>query len=264
MVRVLAITGDQLRHRHLVEILQKSGVLVGWIAEQREPFMPSIPIGLDANLQKLFLKHFTNRLNAEERFFAPTCEIGTPKLIIDKFNLNSIETIKYINNLSPDLVISYGCHKLSSELISSCTSIFWNTHGGLSPDYRGVITHFWPSYNLEPQMTGMTLHQTTSEIDGGTIFHQSAADLVPGYGLHDLAARAVRKFCEELPRILESIDKKGIPDGVEQKFSGRVYRSIEWRPDHLKVIYELFNDSIVDLTISGEIQGRIPHLISVF
>ncbi len=113
-------------------------------------------------------------------------------------------------------------------------------------------------------MTGMTLHQTTSEIDGGTIFHQSAADLVPGDGLHDLAARAVRKFCEELPRILESIDKEGIPDGVEQKFSGRVYRSIEWRPDHLKVIYELFNDSIVDLTISGEIQGRIPHLISVF
>lgn len=264
MVRVLAITGDQPRHRYMVEILQKTGVLVGWIAEQREPFMPSIPFGLDAKLHKLFLQHFTNRLNAEERFFSPTCEINVPTWIIDKLNLNSPETIKSINDLSPDLVISYGCHKLSSELISSCTSKFWNIHGGLSPDYRGVITHFWPSYNLEPQMTGMTLHQTTNKIDGGTIFHQSAANLVPRDGLHDLAARAVLKFGEELPRILDSIDRDGIPDGVEQKFSGRVYRSIEWRPEHLRVIYELFDDSIVDLAISGEIQGRIPQLISVF
>jgi hypothetical protein len=32
----------------------------------------------------------------------------------------------------------------------------WNIHGGLSPWYRGAITHFWPSYMLEPQLTGMS------------------------------------------------------------------------------------------------------------
>jgi methionyl-tRNA formyltransferase len=247
-----------------VERLQEAGILVGWITEEREPFIPAVPRELTANLQKLYVRHFENRATSENYFFAPRDEIVAPNPIITREDLNSQKTIKLINDLSPDLVISYGCHKLSAELISSCKTIFWNTHGGLSPEYRGVITHFWPSYNLEPQMTGMTLHQTTNEIDGGNIFHQSVADLVSGDGIHELAARAVINYGDSLPRIMESISKNGFPIGVKQTFSGRVYRNSDWRPEHLKLIYERFDDKIVDLVLSGELEGRVPTLISAF
>jgi folate-dependent phosphoribosylglycinamide formyltransferase PurN len=264
MLRILAITGNQPRHRYLVEKLQESGFLVGWISEEREAFIPEVPAELSANLQRLFVRHFENRLNSERRFFSPKSEIAVPNPVITQADLNSRETVDLINSLSPDLVISYGCHKLSDDLMSSCNTIFWNTHGGLSPDYRGVITHFWPSYNLEPQMTGMTLHQTTSQIDGGRIFHQSAASLVPGDGIHELAARAVLNYGEALPKMLETISRDGFPEGEIQNFSGRIYRNSDWRPEHLSLIYEQFEDKIVDLTLSGDLVGRNPSLISVF
>jgi folate-dependent phosphoribosylglycinamide formyltransferase PurN len=264
MLRVLAITGDQPRHRYIVERLQDTGFLVGWIAEEREHFIPTVPDELTNSLQKLYLRHFTNRANSENYFFIPKNEIVVPKSIVTREDLNTPQTMKLINDLTPDLVISYGCHKLSSELISSCEANFWNTHGGLSPEYRGVITHFWPSYNLEPQMTGMTLHQTTSAIDGGDIFHQSAANLVSGDGIHELAARAVINYGDSLPRIMESIAREGFPIGVRQTFSGKVYRNSDWRPEHLKLIYDQFEDKIVDLVLSGDLEGRIPLLVSAF
>jgi len=264
MLRVLAITGNQPRHRYIVEKLQDTGNLVGWISEEREPFIPSAPSELSANLQKLYLRHFNNRANSENHFFAPRNEIAVPSPIVTRDELNSPETIKMINGFLPDLVISYGCHKLSSVLISSCRANFWNTHGGLSPEYRGVITHFWPSYNLEPQMTGMTLHQTTDQIDGGSIFHQSVSNLVPGDGIHELAARAVINFGDSLQGIMDSISQKDVPVGVRQNFSGRVYRNSDWRPEHLKLIYEQFDDKIVDQVLSGDLLGRVPSLISVF
>ena len=60
----------------------------------------------------------------------------------------------------------------------------WNIHGGLSPWYRGGVTHFWPSYLLEPEYTGMTLHELTNDIDGGGIIHQNISSLNIKDGIH--------------------------------------------------------------------------------
>ena len=117
-----------------------------------------------------------------------------PALEVDVDSLNSEDTIRFVNNYNPNLVISYGCHKLHQKFINNVTARFWNTHGGLSPEYRGVITHFWPSYFLEPQMTGMTLHETTDFLDGGELIFQTAAPMVQGDTLHRLAARNVEIF----------------------------------------------------------------------
>ena len=59
-------------------------------------------------------------------------------------------------------------------------------------------THFWPSYFLEPQMTGMTIHDLTQDIDGGNIIHQNSVSLVKGDSLHDLACRAVKEMGNDL------------------------------------------------------------------
>ena len=82
----------------------------------------------------------------------------------------------------------------------------WNIHGGLSPSYKGCITHFWPSYLLEPEFTGMTLHKLTSDIDGGEIIHQTVVNLNKDDGIHENAARCVKEFSDNIGNYLKNVN----------------------------------------------------------
>ncbi len=260
---IVLITGDHPRHKFFVNEMLETGLISGWIAESREEFIPETPVNLNKKTKELFKYHFDQRAKWENEFFSSTDISSVSSLEVNKDSLNSNETIQFINSKAPKLVISYGCHKLESNLIENIPAKFWNSHGGLSPDYRGVTTHFWPSYFLEPQMTGMTLHETTDKIDGGALIFQSCAPLTSGDTLHMLACRTVQNYSYELRVKLTTLDLDNIPQGEIQKTSGRIFKGSDWRPEHLSLIYDLYEDKIVDLAISGEILGRIPNLISV-
>ena len=179
--------------------------------------------------------------------------------------LNSDETVKFINSFHPKLILTYGCSKIEANLIDRLPCPFWNCHGGLSPDYRGVMTHFWPSYMLEPQMTGMTLHQVTQELDGGRIVHQKGATLCRGDGLHMLASRTTRDFINEVITLISScVEKNFFPAGLLQKRKGKLWLKSDWRPEQLQLIYGLFNDKIVDEYLSGKLPNTKPSLTSAF
>ena len=259
---IVLITGNHPRHRFLVSELAKSGKVVGWIREVREDFVPAPPLSLNKALARLFSRHFLLRQDAEDEFFGLSDPIECPTLEIPLEELNGARTVNFLIKINPKLVISYGCHKLDTAVIRSIPGTFWNTHGGLSPEYRGVITHFWPSYFLEPQMTGMTLHETTDAIDGGAIIHQTAASMVKGDTLHQLAARTVREYSQTLSVLLAQLDYDSLPSGRIQKVTGRIFKGSDWRPEHLRVIYDLYQDKIVDLILAGELKGREPTLIS--
>lgn len=259
---IVLITGSHPRHHYMVSSLLDTGLVTGWVKEIRESFVPAAPDNIPHDLQTLFTHHFENREEAEHRFFGAKQSISVKTLDVTAESLNDKETQSFVSSCNPSLVISYGCHKLEPSFLQTVQATFWNTHGGLSPDYRGVITHFWPSYFLEPQMTGMTLHETTDAIDGGGIIHQTAASMVAGDNLHALAARAVKEYVEDLQAKLTKIDFNNLPDGIHQKTSGRIFKSADWRPEHLRHIYETHNDRIVDAVISGELTGRIPRLVS--
>ena len=47
------------------------------------------------------------------------------------------------------------------------------------------------------------MHETTSHIDGGAVNHQTAAlQMHAEDGLHDLAARTVKTYADEIPDLL--------------------------------------------------------------
>ncbi len=260
---IVLITGDHPRHRFFVNELATTGLVTGWIKEIREEFVPEPPGGLSKALSDLYRKHFLLRQESEDLFFGSNQQIQIPTIDVQRQTLNSSDTVNFLKKLNVKLVISYGCHKIEDSVIRGVNCVFWNTHGGLSPDYRGVITHFWPSYFLEPQMTGMTLHETTNHIDGGAIIHQTAAPMVRGDTLHRLAARAVLGYTQELRLRIQELDFDKLPLGQVQKNSGRVFRASEWRPEHLYLIYQVYEDKIVDLILDGQLSGRSPKLISV-
>ena len=261
---VLLITGDHPRHRFLATTLNKTGHVKGWIRETREQFLPPCPTDIRADLRSLFTHHFAQRKRIEEECFADNLEGKIEHIEVAASELNTARVKDFIQRMRPRLVISYGCHKLDVEYLNEVGATFWNTHGGLSPEYRGVVTHFWPSYFLEPQMTGMTLHETTSDLDGGAIVFQTAVSLVKGDGLHRLAARAVSEYAEALASHLSRMDFAHLPRGRRQGTSGRIFTRADWRPEHLVLVYRHHEDRIVDKVLSGELVGRTAKLVSVF
>ena len=164
----------------------------------------------------------------------------------------------------PDVVITCGCGILSSSTLKILPIQTWNIHGGLSPWFKGAITHFWPSYFLKPQYTGVTIHYITSKIDAGKIIHQTPAILIKGDGLHQLSSRSLKKGFESVVELLKKYKSNGHLSSVRQKTNGKLWLKRDWKPEHLIIIYEKFNDKIVDMYLSKEIDQEIPKIYDNF
>lgn len=263
-MKVVFLTGSHPRHTYIARALADCGMLSGLIIEDRKEHIPSPPDDISDELKEIFRLHFQKRSESENRFFGKAELPNVQKLNVSKEEINSQKVIDFIKTITPNLILSYGVHMLSDEVINSGQGEAWNIHGGLSPWYRGNITHFWPSYFLEPQMTGMTVHDLTQQLDAGDVVHQYAAELVKGDGVHDLACRAVVGIAKELPELINLLEIKGELKKHGHKTTGRLWTGKDWRPDHLRLIYEFYNDKIVDLVLDGKIKGKIPKLYRQF
>ena len=261
---VLLLLGDHPRHRYIANCLHAAGQLSGMVIEQREAFVPSPPDHLSPSLATLYERHFRERRETEERHFGSHDQLpsGLPSCTIHREELNSAKVCNFLAENPARLLLSYGVHRLEPQTLNAANVRYrWNIHGGLSPWYRGCITHFWPSYLLEPQMTGFTIHELTDALDQGPVIHQSGTRLVRGDGLHDLACRAVTILGEELPRLVELAQTQDTLHGSPHSSSGKLWLARDWRAEHLRLIYEQYDNRIVDRCLDGEITGREPELI---
>lgn len=258
---ILLITGDHPRHKYLANYLAENVELVGWIIEKREPFKfnnkfinyPNIEI------KDLLEIHFKGRFESEMKFFgknnffdakAIVKNLDFPSLECNYESLNSLETVNFIKKINPQIVLTYGCHVLKKEILDVMPFKSFNLHGGISPWYRGCITHFWPSYNLEPQMTGMTMHKLTSKLDGGDILHQNSGVLMKGDGIHDLSCRTLDSFFQELPAVINKLLKDEFIL-KPQISNGKLWLENDWNPQHLRVIYKFYKNKIVDYCLDN-------------
>ena len=260
---VVFLTGDHPRHRYIANTLHKAGLLSALVIEQRENISQEPPHELSPDLQSLFKRHFQEREQAELTHFQGSAAFPNdiPVHTTDRAGLNGDETRHFLQQVECEILLSYGIHMLSEETLAASSSKYkWNIHGGLSPYYRGCITHFWPNYMLEPQMTGFTVHQLTQDLDHGPVVHQTGTQLCRGDGLHDTACRAVKILAEELPQLIRLAMKQTI-SATPHKTSGRIWYATDWRPEHLRLIYEFYNNRIADACLDGIISGREPSLI---
>ena len=255
------LTGSHPRHAAMARTIFDSGSLEALVIERREDHVPMPPPDLSQKLNRLFMLHFERREASESEHFGKSQFPDVPTLIIERNELNGDHVRKWLQQFHPDLLLSYGVHLLDERILQIPNRKSWNIHGGLSPWYRGVITHFWPSYFLEPQFTGMTVHETTDAVDGGAIIHQTRAELVRGDGIHDLSCRAVRSLLPDISRLLRAFHDSATITPQPQTTTGRIWRSADWRPEHLRQIYDFYDDSIVDLYLNGEFSQREPRLL---
>ena len=266
---IVLFTGDHLRHKYLADSFSKVFDELIWIVEKREKFMPNIDRNFNTEIQKLQKIHFEKRLDAEKKFFTADAGDLSKNKINQIFKINQKDIYngklkKILLKVNAKFLISYGVHKIPENIMKNLKGRIWNVHGGLSPWYRGVATHFWPSYMLEPEYTGMTLHETTSDIDGGNIIHQSISELNINDGIHQNACRTVKSFSDELPNILyKNIKRKKKLIGIKSKTHGRIWTSRMWSPIHLKMVYKIYEDKINKYCIENKKIVK-KKIISIF
>lgn len=263
-MKIVWIGGNHRRHLYYANSIHKSHQLAGMIIEARDEIVPKPPGGIGEMDGKNFIRHFENRDNAERKYFGVQDFPDCPALKLERDKLNSRESAEFIKFINPDVVLTYGCHLIKEPLFSALPPHSINLHGGLSPKYRGTATLFWPFYFMEPAYAGSTFHYLTVEPDAGDIIHQTVPRLGSNDGIHDVACKTILASAKDILRLLDIFKADGRWMAHPQKWTGRNFVSKDFRPEHLRVIYNLFNDDIVRFYLEGKLGASAPKLIKQF
>lgn len=256
-MKVLMITGNHRRHLEVVHHLLVAGLLSGLVLEERENMIPEAPSYLSAHDKQNFKLHFQRRSECEDHYFThgdvKAVRDEVPNILISPEELNGDRVHTFLEKQNPDLILSYGPGLLKSRILNLFPERFFNLHGGFSPWYKGSATMFWPFYFLRPNWAGMTLHRTVQKIDAGEIIHHSFPVLAYGDGIHDVACKATLAATEDLVRILPGLTPGQALAGVPQTKNGKLFLDADWAPEMLRLIYDCYDDHIVDAYLNGEI-----------
>ena len=264
-MRVLLFSGSHPRHLYVHDAIMQSDVECSAVVMERESLMPTPPTGIVSKDKDNFVRHFKERDKAEQKVFATTtphdlfCDI--PVHYCKPDSLNSDVTVNFVRKFNPDMVFIFGVDIIKDPLLGVLPKDKVNLHLGLSPLYRGSATLFWPFYFMQPQYAGVTFHQIVPEADAGDIVHQSTPELKKGDGIHDVGVRAVVQAKLDLVKLMNIYLKSFKWETYQQRSSGRLFLTNDFEPHHLRVIYETFDNNIVDYYLKNELGGKVPLLI---
>lgn len=265
-MKIVFLCGSHPRHMYIANKLYQAGHLAGLVVENRGQMIPVPPENLKEIDRVNFIRHFADRDSAEEKFFGNIdgnkVQGVVPTLKVEMETLSAEETIQFLRHIEPDMIISYGVHKIEPAVLDMFPDRAFNMHGGLSPWFKGNITLFWPFYFLRPNWAGMTIHYLSDRIDAGEIVHHALPTLEYGDGLHDVACKAVMQGAEDICKILDKLDRKESLPRVSQGRVGKLFVGTDWEPQHLRLVYNTFNNDIVDRYLDGEIQSSPPRIVN--
>ena len=265
-MKLILFSGDHPRHlfvnKKVLEFFDDIFVIV----MQREELLPTPPSDLDNHDKELFQLHFENRHRVETSVYGELNARDVFKnfnsIFIKPNELNTEIVADKVKKFNADFCFIFGVHLILDPVIDVLPKDKINLHLGLSPWYKGGATLFWPFYHLEPQFCGSTFHQITKQADAGEIIHQCVPELRPGDKIHDVGARCILKARDDLSRIFDHWKSEQGFEGIVQKTSGRNWRGVDFHASQLRVIYDLYQDKIVDSYLSGALGNRKPKLIS--
>lgn len=266
-MKVLLFSGSHPRHLYLHQKIVENFEICGAVVYKREEILPSPPEDIPEQDKKNFIRHFNDRLEAEKKYFGEreyqNVYKDIPNIVCQNpSELNSEKTAEFIKEQSPDICIIFGTLLIKDPVYSVLPSDKLNIHLGLSPWYKGSATLFWPFYELKPHHAGVTIHQIVDKPDAGAIIHQCVPKLEKNDGIHDVGCKAVIKASEDLKKILEYRRNNSFQETI-QKTQGRLYLSRDFKPEHLRVIYDLYDNKIVNKFLAGDLQSPPPKLIEM-
>ncbi len=268
-MKVIIICGDHPRNYCFLEYLKQipEVQILRLFLFKRENIMPNPPSDLDLSLKKLWNLHFEKRREAENKRFKFELTGN-----FEEQNIISISNIKellkhqdLLKKINPDICIISGIPILENKILSILPKFTINLHLGLIPYYKGAITMFWPFLFLEPTMAGTTFHIINNKLDTGEILHNNVPKLEKNDGIHDVASKAVVEASKDIHLVIKHLDYR-IKNKIEPHYDnsliskGKLFYKSDWKPSMLKIIYETFEDKIVDLYLNKNIFSKKPEL----
>ena len=265
-MKIVLFSGNHPRHlfvnREILKYFDEALVII----MEREELIPSPPKGLSALDKTLFSRHFENRNSVERKTYGDLRPeevfAQTETLYILPEQLNTADVAQKVSDFGADFCFIFGVDLILDPVIDVLPKNKINLHLGLSPWYKGAATLYWPFYHLQPQFCGVTFHQITKEPDAGEIIHQNGPILKQGDTIHDVGAKCVVQAKDDISKIIQHFKIHGEFNGKVQNTSGRNWRASDFNATQLRVIYELFNDDIVDHHLSGELSHKKPSLFT--
>lgn len=265
---VLLLIGDHPRNLHLLNtILENSGPKNEYIViiQKRKSLVPLADKKYDTEFKRLFNLHFKKREFSELYFFKKKY---LPKKInyleVNLDSLNSKKTIDFIKSKKIKLCFSFGIGVVKKELLNALPKLSINIHTGITPRYKGDACNFWPFYFFEPNWAGVTFHKLTEKIDDGEILHQLTPELEFNDGIHDVSCKAVLQASLDAVKIINHYNDSKELLFIKSKNEGRYFRAKDFSPIHLKIIYDYYQDKIVNLYLEKKIQPLNVSLIKLF
>jgi len=110
-----------------------------------------------------------------------------------------IEAIKDFNG---DLLISFCYNRIIHDDILGAVPLCINFHGSLLPNYAGAHALNWQIINGMNQ-SGVTIHQLTSEVDGGKILLQHKFKILATDDANDVLRKLISCSCGALHELMK-------------------------------------------------------------
>lgn len=260
-MRIAWIGGNHRRHLYYVNQIAKYYDIAGGIIQERENILPEIPTNMSVTDKRNWERHFVGRDNAERQYYWEQNDPDIPLFRVRADTLNSAESATYIQSLNIDVCLVFGAGMIRDPLLSALPDDTINLHLGLSPRYRGAATLFWPFYFLEPNWAGVTFHRIVHSPDAGKIIHQSCPTLYTDDGIHDVSCRAVLQASNDICDLLAiRAEDDGWMTYDQTPEAGKNFLESDFKAQHLRMIYNVYDNDIVNAYLTGSLRSRPVNL----
>lgn len=255
-MKLLIITGNELRHRFFAKSLALKLEVVGAIFEKKANKHNTFDYS--EHDKKIINHHFEGRSNSEESYFSDdkiqnvqiknTIEVKTGES-------NSTDIFDWIKTLAPDIILLFGSSLIKDHILDEFPNQVVNLHLGLSPYYRGSGTNFWPLVNKEPECVGGTIHLAVRKVDAGGILSQFRANLDINDTPHDVGNKTILEGIRVLPKVLLQFYNKEFEPYQQDLNIGKICFRKDLTAKSIQLLYQNFeNNMIQDYLDEAEIR----------
>lgn len=244
-MRILLITGDEMRHRYFAETLHRNIGLAGVIFEKKANKHKTFDY-TDAE-RTIVERHFASRDASEQAYFGDT-QLSVPAgdiLHVATGATNEDACFEWICEKQPAIIQLFGSSLIGDRLLEQFKGKVMNVHLGLSPYYRGSGTNFWAMVEGNLACVGATIHLATKKVDAGGILHQVRPSIATGDSPHDLGNKTIIAAVEALPAILHAYENGQLQPLVQDLSQGSVYYRKDLTAESILELYQQFESGLV-------------------
>lgn len=241
-MKIIIITGSELRHRFFAYKISKSLNLEGIIFEKKSDYQNKL--NFEKNKLKIIQDHFNQRNKSESKYFISAKNFKYKKTLnIEHKESNNPEVFNWINQINPNIILLFGSSIIKDKILEKYTVI--NLHLGLSPYYRGSGTNFWPMVENKIECVGATIHLATSKLDAGKILHQTRPIIKRDDSPHDIGNKVIISAIRDIPKIIKKFNNNDLELFEQDLSKGKLFLRKNLTPESITQLYKNFKNNLI-------------------